>query len=326
VRLGSVRGTVKLCDADGRALPTDGPVPPGSTVATSGPGASVVLFFPNGTNVALTEDSAVTLGPSAEQLRVEKGVVAADVRPPRVGGHPLTLTTDETVLTGQGGAIMTLYQAAAVTEVGVQRGSVNVAAPGGRVLGEVRDGELLTVHAGGDWQKQAIPSTPDSYALDLTRPLASGWTVGRIEREGKQPVLVPEVYADPYYNGRKMYQVRSNKVWARGFFRIEPDSVVRVKYRVKKAGPGQVCFCVRTTDVRSPETGMLEWNGDYGSHAPGRDGWRELAVRADKMLNNKHDPRFRAPWIGFLFIFNTYDADLGLQIGEFRVSPTNSLS
>jgi hypothetical protein len=306
-------------------LPTDGPVPPGSTVKTAGPGASVVLFFPNGTNVALTEDSQVTLGAGGEQLRLEHGVVAADVRPPLVGGHPLTLATAETVLTGPGGTIMTLYQAADVTEVGVQRGAVAVSAPTGRSLGEVRDGELLTVHAAGDWQKQAIPSTPDSYALDLARPLASGWAVGKLAALGNRKVLVPEVYADPYYGRREMFQARSNKAWARGFFRLERDSVVRVKYRVQKAGDGQVCFCVRTSDVRSPDTGMLEWNGKYGAHPVGPDGWREIAVTAGAMLANKHAPKFGPPWTGFLFIFNTYEVDLGLQIGELRVS-ANSLS
>ncbi len=329
VRLGAIRGTVTLRAADGSALPTDGPVPPGSTVATSGPGASAVLFYPNGTNVALTEDSTVTLGSDREHLRLERGVVAADVRPPLVGGLPLTLATAETVLTGNAGVIMTLYQAATVTEVGVQRGSVNVSAPGGQSLGEVRDGELLTVRAGGDCQKQPIRDTAESYSLDLTRALAPGWEVGQlVPGGGERSLLVPEFWPDPFYKGRKMYQIRSNKQWARGFFQLKGDSVVTVRYRLTKAekGTGQVCFCVRRPDVRSPDTGMLEWNGEYGSpeHPVDADGWRTLTVAAGNMLANDYAPKFGELWIGFLFIFNTYTADLGLQVAEFRVSPASA--
>lgn len=318
-RLGSVRGDVTVRAADGNALPTDGPVPPGSTVATAGPGASAVLFYPNGTNVALTEDSAVTLDLTGDRLQIDRGVVAADVRPPLVGGAPLVVATTETVLTGDAGVVMTLYQAARATEVGVQRGSVNVSAPTGRPLGEVRGGELLTVGSDGNLERHAIRDTPDVYAFDPTRPLAAGWAVGRIGAAGKAPVLVPEFWFDPYH-GRQMYQIRSDKQWTRGFFRLTRDSVVRVRYRVDRSGPGQVCFCVRTPDVRSPDTGMLEWNDTYVA-GTGADEWQTIEVRAGKMLANKHAPKFSNPWIGFLFIFNTYDTNLGLQVAEFRVSP-----
>jgi hypothetical protein len=318
-RLGSVWGDVTVRAADGTVLPTDGPVPPGSTIA-AGRGASAVLFYPNGTNVALTEDSAVTLDRTGEgdRLRLDRGVVAADVRAPLVGGAPLTLTTSETVLTGDG-MIVTLYQAARATEVGVQRGSVNVSAPTGRPLGEVRDGELLTVQADGNLERQKVRETPDGYELDLKRTLPQGWAVGHRGAADKRPVLVPEFWFDPYHQ-RKMYQIRSDKQWHRGFFRLRPESVVRVRYRVERSGKGQVCFCVRTPDARSPDTGMLEWNGTYLAGA-GADEWQTIEVAAGAMQNNRHAPKFCHPWVGFLFIFNTYETDLGLQVAEFGVSP-----
>jgi hypothetical protein len=117
-----------------------------------------------------------------------------------------------------------------------------------------------------------------------------------------------------------MFEIRSDKQWTRGFFRLHPDSRVRVTYRVERPGRGQVCFCVRTPDVRSPDTGMLEWNGTYVPGTPA-DPWRTIDVPARVMLDNKHTPKFGAPWIGFLFIFNTYEPNLGLQIAEFRVTP-----
>jgi hypothetical protein len=66
---------------------------------------------------------------------------------------------------------------------------------------------------------------------------------------------------------------------------------------------------------------MLEWNGEYGSHPIEPDGWRTLRVTAQEMRENPFTPKFGPPWFGFLFIFNTYDRDLGLQVAEFRVSP-----
>ena len=37
------------------------------------------------------------------------------------------------------------------------------------------------------------------------------------------------------------------------------------------------------------------------------------------MLANNHTPKFGAPWVPFLIIFNTYKEDLGLKIAEFLV-------
>lgn len=323
VRLGSVRGDVTIVAADGTVLPTDGPVPPGSTVTTARRSASAVLFYPDGSNVALTEDSIVTLGASDDRLRLDRGVLAADVRPPMVGRSPLTLETAETVLSSSAGFITTLYQAARITEVGVQRGAINVSAPTGRSLGEVRGGELLTVGSDGGLQRQAIRDTSDRFTPELTRALVAGWDVGSFTEIEKRPVVVPTYWFDPYHQ-RHMYQIRSDKQWVRGFFRLQPGSEIVVRYRVRETGPGQLCFCVRTPDIRSPETGMLEWNGLYEKSPPGSDSLQTIRVSARAMRDdkgNKHAPKFDVPWIGFLFIFNTYERDLGLQIADFRVTP-----
>jgi hypothetical protein len=85
-----------------------------------------------------------------------------------------------------------------------------------------------------------------------------------------------------------------------------------------------VCFCVRTPDVRSPNTGMLEWNGTYEKSPAGSTELQTIRVSARAMRedkDNKHAPKFEAPWIGFLFIFNTYEQDLGLKVADFRVTP-----
>jgi ferric-dicitrate binding protein FerR (iron transport regulator) len=320
VRLGSIQGEVALVGPGGNALPTDGPVIPGSTVRTTGPSTSAVLFFPNGTNVALSGDSNATLSPDGNRVDLHEGVVTADIRPPLVGGAALTLATARAVLPNLREVIMTLDHAPTVTEVVVRQGSVNVAGPTGRPLDEVRSGELLTVRADGH-HKEPIPHAEGSFNLDLNQPLPRGWGVGERVVLPDGPAVRAVVYKDPYYGGTPMYQIRSDKQWTRGFFRIECGSAVRVKYRADRPGRGQVCFCTRMADAGAPETGMLEWNGTYAASAPG--GWNVLTIPAEQLLlpPNGHVPKFGPPWVAFLLIFNTFEDDIGLTVSEFRVNP-----
>ena len=114
-----------------------------------------------------------------------------------------------------------------------------------------------------------------------------------------------------------MYQIRSHQPWATGFFQLYRDSRVRVRYRAARSGPGQICFCARTASPPCPDTGMLEYNGGFEATA---GDWRWLDVRVPDMLANKHTPKFDAPWVSFLVIFNTYALDLGLEVAEFLVT------
>jgi hypothetical protein len=162
-----------------------------------------------------------------------------------------------------------------------------------------------------------MPATPDEFAWDLTRPLPDGWQVGTRRRTAEGPVVEPEFWFDPYHQAR-MSQIRSNKEWACGFFRLLPDSILRVRYWVDRPGPSQMCICVRTARSRSADTGMLECNGAFAEARPRQ--WQWLEVPAQDLLDNLHTPTFGPPWIGFLVIFNTYEVDLGLKVAEFRVT------
>jgi hypothetical protein len=55
-------------------------------------------------------------------------------------------------------------------------------------------------------------------------------------------------------------------------------------------------------------------------HARPRE-WQWLEVKASDMLDNRHAPRFGAPWVAFLVIFNTFETDLDLKVSDFRVDP-----
>ena len=127
----------------------------------------------------------------------------------------------------------------------------------------------------------------------------------------------PVLWFDPFHQA-PMFQIRSDHQWARGFVRMRPDSAFRVRYRVDRAGPGQLAVCARTDNPSRSDTGMLEWNGVF---VPGRPGdWQVLEVKAGDMRDNRHAPRFGPPWVPFLMIFNTYKEDLGLAVADLRVA------
>lgn len=318
-RLMAARGSVTVHTPAGMLLPSDGPIPESAVVATHGFGSTIALAYPDGSTVSLVGDTVVHVAAGGLELRLQQGAAAANIRP-RADGPSLRLATAQVLLPALSSALITLGQAARATDVEVHRGQVSAANSQGEALAVVRAGEMLTVEAGGELHMRKCGATPRQFSWDLTRPLPPGWAVGIWDLGPEEPVLRPESWPDPYYGGTRMFQIRSDHQWTRGFFRLEPDSLIRVRYRAKATGDGQICFCVRTDQSRCPDTGMLEYNG--GFHATAAGEWRWLDIRADKMLEppNTEAPMFGAPWIGFLVIFNTYEADLGLQVAEFRVT------
>jgi len=321
-RLQNVQGTVIVQDMNGKAVPLEHPIPIGGTVSTYGLSSSTVIVYPDGSGITLTGDSSVKAVENNRSLLVYRGAVSASILPQPVGSEPLTLMTSQVTFAGLSGVLMTLGEGLQATELLVYQGTVAASYPTGQPFDVVKEGESLTVWRDGDHKKQPISPTPEEFAWTLAEPLPQGWPVGRrdVTLEGV-PYVRPEFWPDPYYQNLEMYQIRSSKKWLHGYFRLYPDSLVRVRYWVDRPGKGQVCFCARTTQSRAPDTGMLEWTGNYGTG--GAQEWQWLEVTAEEMIRsplNRHAPKFPAPWIGFLFIFNTYTIDLGLKIAELRVT------
>jgi ferric-dicitrate binding protein FerR (iron transport regulator) len=316
VRLTASNGEITLRTVEGMNLPADGLVPHGAMVSTVGPSSSAILTYPDGTDISLAGDSVVTVSGQGRKLSLLRGTATANVRPQSADAVPLIFSTTEATLTRLSGVVLTLGRALQSTEVGVQTGRVSVADAAGEPLEIVHGGEYLTVQADGSHRKQPIGPTPDEFAWDLRRPLPDGWNVGRREEEESGPVVRPVLWFDPYHKA-EMCQIRSDHQWARGFFRALPDTTFRVKYWIDRPGPSQLCVCVRTNRLNCSDTGMMECNGAFAKARPKE--WQWLEVRAADMLDNKHTPNFKAPWVGFLVIFNTYKEDLGLKIAEFRV-------
>jgi hypothetical protein len=321
VRVSSTKGDVTLRTAGGRSIQPQGNIPPGGTLATFGPVSSAVLRCPDGTDVSFTGDSEVTVLDGGSRLVLLHGTATADIPPRRVGPRSMILQTAQAALARPSNVVLTMARTRRGTEVGVQNGMVSVDSPSGQSLAVVRAGELLTVRTDGDRSKQLASAPPDTFSWDLARPLPAAWNVGQREETAQGPVVVPELWLDPYYQV-EMCQIRSDHQWARGFFRLYPDSTIRVRYWVDRPGTSQIVICVRTASHSDSATGVLECNGAFAKAAS--EAWQTLEVKASDMFDNVHSPKFAAPWVGFLVIFNTFRSDIGLRIAEFEVVPPSS--
>ncbi len=316
IRVASTDGEVILRTASGTRIRPAGDIPSGGTLATLGPVSSAVLSCPDGSEISFTGDSEVAVMAGGARLILLQGTAMANAPPHNSGGQPLSLQTAHACLPRLSDVHMTMARTRRGTDVGVQIGMVNVDLPNGQSLDVVHAGEILTVRAGGDRSKQLTPATPDDFSWDLTKPLPPGWNVGQRTEMAEGPVVLPEMWLDPYYQ-MQMCQIRSDAQWARGFFRLFPDSTIRVRYWVDRPGPSQVVICVRTASHSEPATGVIECNTAFEQARP--QAWQTLEVKARDMLDNAHAPKFGAPWIGFLVIFNTYRSDIGLKVAGFEV-------
>jgi ferric-dicitrate binding protein FerR (iron transport regulator) len=313
VRLESVRGLVRLGSTQASAGMH---LPLGAVLRSVGPSSSAVLALPGGTTVSITGDSTLGVEELGRRLKLHEGTATADVRPP-ADEEPLVLATPAASLISAGGAAVTLGSDAAGTEVGVQTGQVRVSDRAGAVVGDVREGEILTVRAGGKSRKQTLQPTPTSFRWDLARPLPEGWAVGHLEATDAGPAVAPEFWYDPYHSA-VLSQIRSDNQWTRGLVMLYPDSLIRVRYRVDRPGRGQLVICVRTPRRDRHASGVVEVNDAFVNSRPGE--WQWLEARPRDMLNVKEAPAFGPPWVGFLVIFNTYEVDLGLRVADLRVS------
>jgi ferric-dicitrate binding protein FerR (iron transport regulator) len=317
VRLSQVIGEVTLRAANGTILPLTSIVPLGATVSTLGPVSSAVLSYSDGAGISLTGDSEITVGKGSGQLMLRQGGATADIGPRPLDAVAITVATTEATVGALSGVKLSMGRIGNATVVSVQQGQVNVAAATGESLGKVHGGELLTVRAHGSCRKEPMPVTPDQFAWNLFNPLPRDWHLGYRVQGPDGPYVVSEWWFDPYHQAR-MCQIRSDNQWNRGLFRVFPDSIIRVRYWVDRPAPSQLSIVVRTQSSADPVSGVIECNGAFARARPKE--WQWLEVRGTELLDNIHRPRFAAPWVGFLVIFNTYKEDIGLKIGGFEVS------
>ncbi len=314
------RGQVFRSGPNGEAVEAGAVIPLGSGLTTVGPISSAVLELADGSTLCLSADTTVMVAARGGRVVVDQGGATADLRAAAADRPQVLVGTPQVGLFTDGGADIDLSSGGRQTEVNVQRGRVAACDPNG-VRTDLRNGDLLTVAADARPTVRPTPILPDNFVLDIRDRLPEGWRVGSREETPTGPLLVPQLWHDPYHSA-EMYQLRSHQSWVRGLVRLFPDSVVTARYRADRTGDGQVVLVVRRPRSTFKDSGCLVWESQFLATPPGE--WRTLSVKAAEMLENKEGPRFAPPWVAFLLIFNTYTEDLGLRVADFRVSRPGS--
>lgn len=316
VRVIWTRGQVVRSGFDNQPLAVGAVVPAGAGLATVGAVSSAMLELADGSTVCLSSDTTVMVADGGDRLVIQQGGATADLRSATDERPAVSVGTPLVGLTTSAGADIDLTSCGRETELTVQRGQVVVSDRDGGKR-DVRDGELLTVAPYVESAVRPTPIIPDTFALDFAERLPEGWRVGTRDETPSGPVLVPELWYDPYHS-TKLYQIRSHHQWTCGLVRVFPDSLVSVKYRADRPADGQLVFVVRRPRTAFKDSGCLEWNGRFEGCRP--EEWKVLTVRAADMLDCKEAPAFAPPWVAFLMIFNTYTEDIGLRVADLRVT------
>lgn len=314
VRLVSADGEVRV---GGRTAGAGDAIPVGEPVRTVGQASSAVLAYPDGTRVTMGGDTETRVDDPDRRLAVVRGLVTA-----QVSDGPFTISTPEAVTTASVNTCLSVGREG-TTDVGVSEGQAVVTGPVGGTLADVRPGGVVTIDTRGGTVK-VIAGVPDAYAWDLSEPLPSGWVQGRaVDDPLARPSprsLAPTFWHDPHID-RDCWQIRSDNRWVRGLFAVHPDSVARVRYKVDRAGTGQLLAVIRTADLARRDGNVLLAPLEF---APAPDGgWREAVLPlADWQLEDKPGRQSPGPppWVAFQVVFNTYEQDLGLRVAEFAVT------
>jgi hypothetical protein len=308
-----------------RVPQTGSPLHPGSTLATANAESSVLVETAFGSRLQLPGNSTITLGDDGHTWRLTRGHVAAMV-PDSVEQSDFQIETDDAIfnVAGPKGRNPELMMLAGrqnqMTDLCVERGNVAVLHPvSGDRMASAQLGDYLTIQSGSaKVTRETRRVVPDRFKLDLSSPLSKRWEAGTRVLTPHGPILAPELRYDRWY-GRDMWQVRSDHQWTRGFVRVDENSRIRMCYKVSRPGTVELCLCVRThfSNQYKHTQGVLGVEIEAENRGP--DDWRWVDLPATEFLNHRERPTCAAPWVATLFILNTFEIDLELQVSELEI-------
>jgi hypothetical protein len=288
---------------------------PGDTIAVEGVDASAVFRCPEGSELTLTGGTEATLEATGKpQLVVHRGGVGADLKDEAPG--QITLATGDTSVAPSGGpARLTLDRSGPKTEVGVFEGRVRMSRRDGQTLFDVNQGEVGVVSP-NRVGKETRPVLTTNYAWDFTRPLPPDWQSGKLLATPEGPAMQAEYWSEKFTP--PSYAVAGPKSWTCGHALVYPDSVLRLRYRVKRRGMVQVYFVVRPDPINGP-TAMVFNIGMWTKVTPLGQWQTTEYVVSDLRMNMPWKVSFDPPWIAFQFGINSFKTDLGLEVSSLDI-------
>lgn len=302
----------------------------GDVLRTIDSESSALLEFDDGTIVTVAGDTEVSYSLESEQKRVSvaRGDITAQVasQPESKPMMFVTPVAEAEVL----GTRFLLFADASLTELTVQDGHVLLRRLADRHTVDVVAGQYAVAAAESDMVAQPIQSIPSVWEEDFVAGLPPRWRDGvwirgeflassngavraaaRDEKEGER--------AGPCY-------VMTAKEWSRGLFRIDEDSHLNLRYRMKTPGWFYIAVSTRSDDslpsftgtfiFKTPELRQIRRN-EWQTKSIPLNGFR----RPDQ--GQSGDARQQPPQVNdivFTLFFRTQDEDPGLLIDRMWVT------
>ena len=221
---------------------------------------------------------------------------------------------------------MTLGERMRATEVGVHQGPVTATRPTGEPLAVVQRRRIADRPARrATTRRNRSRGHPEEYRVgpDASPCPRGGSSANPTPRRKDCRSSRPESWPDPYYqqHGDVPDSVQQAS-GLRGFFRLTRGLVDSSPVPGREPGEGQVCFCVRTTESRSPQTRGC-WNGTAASATTAGSGGGWSSGRGHARCRTS-TPRSSAPVGRVPGHLQHVRSDLGLEVAEFRVTRRRS--
>lgn len=316
--------------ADGDILAEDAELRSGQVVRTIGEDSFAVLQFLDNTILAIGGNSELACSFDSLQKRivVPEGDLMAQVASQREES-PMVIETpvaEAEIL----GTRLSLSTDQVTTELAVQEGEVRMQRlSDGRIVG-IRRGEKLLVSEGSDLVPKPCIPVSSVWEEDFDEGLPQHWRDGRLLHESLPSGSFGAVRAVPRHLGQGdpggPFRIATMRDWARGLFRIEPDTHLNFSYKLRFRGG----FHIRLNTHADPFAPTTADTYEYRNRAlrgPIRNGWRTVSVPLNHFgkteRNGKRSVLGPPPKIGDLVImisFGTPANDPGLIIDRIWVT------
>lgn len=316
--------------ANGDILAADAELRSGQVVRTIGEDSFAVLQFLDNTILAIGGNSelACTFDSLQKRIVVPKGNLMAQVASQGEESPMIirTLIAEAEIL----GTRLSLFTDQEMTELGVQEGEVR--------LQRLRDGRIVGVHGGEKLLvAEASELTPKPYGPvssvweeNFDEGLPRHWRDGRLIHESLPSGSLGAVRAVPCHLGQGdsggPFRIATMRDWARGLFRIEPDTHLNFSFMLRFRGGFHIRLNTHA-DPLDPTTAKTYEYRNRALRGPMRKHWRTVSVPLEYFgkteRNGSRNVLGAPPEIGNLAImisFGTPANDPGLIIDRIWVT------
>ena len=239
--------------------------------------------------------------------------------PPRPADRPLVIRTAE----AEGEVLGTRISVATDdqrTKVNVLEGEIRVLRLSDQRSVQLGRGQAAEVSPFADLQPKPFSVVPDTWSLDFSDGLPSGWEIGQLVFEdlpagSRTAVRTAAVDA----NSQRRYQLRSHNAWSNGLFTLHDDSWIHIRYRLERPGTFLLYVVCRQHDFGEPVCTVLTPGNLRQAEA---QQWHTLALPLKQLHRTRTDDTIalRGQLVAFCLAFDSPEHNPGLTIDRVWVT------